>query len=79
ASPDDVIGTGTVRIQVGESEEDTPITIRLMEGNDTLDALKRAINDSDADVEAYIAKTYGDEPYRLLLTSKRTGEQSRIN
>ena len=79
ASPDDVIGTGTVQIQVGESEEDTPITIRLMEGNDTLEALKRAINDSDADVEAYIAKTYGDEPYRLLLTSKRTGEQSRIN
>ena len=79
ASPDDVIGTGTVRLQVGDSEEDTPITIRLMEGNDTLKALKQAINDSDADVEAYIAKTYGDEPYRLLLTSKRTGEQSRIN
>ena len=32
ASPDDVIGTGTVRLQVGDSEEDTPITIRLMEG-----------------------------------------------
>ena len=73
------IGTGRVQIQVGDDEEDTPVTINLAEGKDTLIDLKRAINNSDADVEAYIAKTHGDTPYRLLLTSNVKGEQGRIN
>ncbi len=76
---DDVrIGTGKVRIKVGDDEDDTPVTINLTEGKDTLKDLKQAINDSDADVEAYIAKTHGDKPYRLLLTSNVSGEKGRI-
>ena len=73
------IGTGRVQIQVGDEEDETPVTINLAEGKDTLVDLKRAINNSDADVEAYIAKTHGDTPFRLLLTSNVKGEQGRID
>ena len=44
------IGTGRVQIQVGDEEDETPVTINLAEGKDTLVDLKRAINNSDADV-----------------------------
>ena len=77
-STDSKIGTGTVKIKVGENEDDTPVTITITDGNNTLEGLKQSINDSGADVEAYIAKTHGDEPYKLLLTSKTTGEEGRI-
>ena len=54
-------------------------TINIAEGKDTLIDLKQAINNSDADVEAYIAKTHGENPFRLLLTSNVKGEQGRID
>ena len=73
------IGTGKVQIKVGDDEDESAVTINLAEGKDTLIDLKRAINNSDANVEAYIAKTHGDTPYRLLLTSNLNGEQGRIN
>ena len=77
-SDNDVVGTGHLRLQVGEGEEDTPVFISISEENNTLEGIKNAINDSGGEVEAYIAKTYGEEPYRLLLTSKRSGEEGRI-
>ena len=73
------IGTGKVQIKVGNDEEESPVSINLAEGKDTLVDLKRAINNSDANVEAYIAKTHGDTPYRLLLTSNVKGVQGRIS
>jgi len=73
------IGTGKVQIKVGNDEDELPITINLAEGKDTLVDLKKAINNSDANVEAYIAKTHGDTPYRLLLTSNLNGEKGRIS
>ena len=73
------IGTGKVQIKVGNDEDELPITINLAEGKDTLVDLKKAINNSDANVEAYIAKTHGDTPYRLLLTSDLNGEKGRIS
>ena len=73
------IGTGKVQIKVGNDEDELPITINLAEGKDTLVDLKKAINNSDANVEAYIAKTHGDKPYRLLLTSDLNGEKGRIS
>ena len=73
------IGTGKVQIKVGDDEEESAVTINLAEGKDTLSDLKRAINNSDANVEAFIAKTHGENPYRLLLTSNVKGEQGRID
>jgi flagellar capping protein FliD len=75
---DVALGTGRIRIQVGEGEEDTPVFISITEENNTLEGIKNAINDSGAEVEAFIAKTYGDEPNRLLLTSNRKGEEGKI-
>ncbi len=78
-SEDERIGTGTVSIKVGNNEEDSPVTLTIDGDNNTLEGLRRTINESEAEVEAFIAKTHGDQPYRLLLTSKRTGEEGRIN
>jgi len=61
------IGTGKVQIKVGDDEDESAVTINLAEGKDTLIDLKRAINNSDANVEAYIAKTHGDTPYRFAV------------
>ena len=78
-SSDAQIGTGNVKIKIGNDPDETPITLNLTEGKDTLEDLRQVINDSEADVEAYIAKTHGDTPYRLLLTSKVSGAEGRIN
>jgi len=78
-SEDVRIGTGRIQIQIGDDEDETPVTINLAKGKDTLSELKRAINNSDSGVEAYIAKTHGETPFRLLLTSDVKGEQGRIN
>ena len=56
------IGTGKAQIKVGDDEEESAVTINLAEGKDTHSDLKRAINNSDANVEAFIAKTHGDNP-----------------
>ncbi len=78
-SEDVRIGTGRIQIKTGDDEDETPVTINLAKGKDTLSDLKRAINNSDSGVEAYIAKTHGETPFRLLLTSDVKGEQGRIN
>jgi len=78
-SDDARIGTGKIQIKIGNDDDETPVTINLAEGKDTLIDLKQAINNSDADVEAYIAKTHGEKPFRLLLTSNVKGEEGRIS
>ena len=81
AERNDNIGTGTVRVAVGDDEEERPpITVTLNDSNNTLDGLKNAINDADGDIEASIVKTgLSEKPYQLLLTSKVKGEQGRIS
>ena len=77
-SKDVVFGTGFIKIQVGKDDGDTPVFINITEENNTLEGIRDAINDSGADVEVFLAQTYGDEPYRLLLTSNRKGEGGLI-
>ncbi|MBF0349816.1 MAG: flagellar filament capping protein FliD [SAR324 cluster bacterium] len=79
AEPTDNVGTGTIRIQVGDEEDRTPVTIRINDGNNTLEGIRQAINDSGASVEAFVIKTgSAEKPYQLMLTSKEIGEQGRI-
>lgn len=74
-----IVGTGVITIQVGDEEERPPIEIRIKDTNNTLEGVQRAINDSGAEVEAFIVKTGDSEnPYQLMLTSKSTGERGRI-
>ncbi|MEC8360438.1 MAG: flagellar cap protein FliD N-terminal domain-containing protein, partial [SAR324 cluster bacterium] len=77
-SKDSVFGTGVIKIQVGEEDGDTPIFINVTEENNTLEGIRDAINDSGAEVEAFVAETYGDKPFRLLLTSERKGAAGAI-
>ncbi|WP_372997076.1 flagellar filament capping protein FliD [Marinobacter sp.] len=67
------VGQGTMTLQVG----DKTTNILIDEGNDTLQGVANAINDSDAGVSASILNT-GDG-YRLVLNSDETGTANQIN
>jgi flagellar hook-associated protein 2 len=71
------IGVGTVAIQVGSG---ATITIDIDAGNNTLEGLRDAINNSDANVSATIINDGSAEnPYRLLLTGGATGAANTID
>ncbi|MGK5093465.1 flagellar filament capping protein FliD, partial [Deltaproteobacteria bacterium TL4] len=79
-SPDDNVGTGKISIRVGNDEDRTPVSITITESNNTLEGIKQTINDSGAEVEAFVIKTgSAEKPYQLMLTSKEIGEQGRIS
>lgn len=77
---DENIGTGEVTIQVGDAEERAPVSIEITDAHNTLEGLQKAINNSDAEVEALVIKTgSAEKPFQLLLTSNLTGERGRID
>jgi flagellar hook-associated protein 2 len=70
-SVDSEVATGTLTIQVGNAQA-TDIVINTE--NNTLQGLADTINSSDAGVNASIINTNdGSTPYRLLLSSKKSG------
>ncbi|MCH8026798.1 MAG: flagellar filament capping protein FliD [candidate division Zixibacteria bacterium] len=70
------LGTGTISIQVGDG---TSATVTIDSTNNSLTAIKSAINDAGLGVTASIINDGSSEnPYRLLLTSNKTGLQSKI-
>ncbi len=70
------LGSGTISIQVGSV---SPTIITVDSSNNTLSALKDAINDSDAGVTAAVINDGSyHNPYRLVLTAKDPGADSRI-
>jgi len=73
-SASDSIGTGTLTIQIGDTN--TPITIDST--NNTLTGLKDAINSSGAAVTASILNigTSSSPDYRLIVQSKATGTEN---
>jgi flagellar hook-associated protein 2 len=76
AAASDAVGSGSVTIQVG-SEPATTVTVGA--GSATLAGLRDAINAASADVTASIINTgSGATPYRLILTSKRSGASNQI-
>ena len=78
ADPDSAIPEGTIDIRVGGG----PVTSFAIDGtNNTLQGLADAINGSTADVTASIVQdgAGGATPYRLLLTSKKTGVANQIS
>jgi flagellar hook-associated protein 2 len=77
ADPDSEITQGTLDIRVGSGA----VTSFTIDGtNNTLQGLADAINASSADVTASIIKdgSGGATPYRLLLTSKKSGAENQI-
>jgi flagellar hook-associated protein 2 len=81
ATADTTVGTGSLTITLGSYDsgtntftnnaDKTPVTINIGTGQQTLDGIKQAINDSDAGVTASIVNDGAGS--RLVLTSKETG------
>lgn len=72
ATKSSTIGTGTIKLNVGDEDYE----IEMTSSNNTLTGLKDAINALGADVTASIVNTGDDStPYRLVITSTETGEE----
>jgi len=70
------MGAGTIEISTGSS---SPTIITIDSSNNTLSALKDAINNSNANVTAAIINDGSEHnPYRLVLTAKDSGAASEI-
>ncbi len=87
SDPADVVGTGTLTIRFGktvydpatdtytsftQNPEQASLTLTIDSSNSTLAGIRDAINAADAGVQAAIVND--GSGYRLVLTSKRTGE-----
>ncbi|MDR5702662.1 MAG: flagellar filament capping protein FliD [Armatimonadota bacterium] len=66
-------GTGTITIQVGSN---TPVTITIGAANNTLEGIKNAINQANAEVTASIVND--GTGYRLLITGNNTGAANTV-
>ncbi len=78
ADEDAPITQGTLTLQVGNG---SAATVTIDSTNDTLQGLATAINNSDAGVSASIIQdgSSGGTPFRLLLTSEKTGASQQIS
>lgn len=71
------LGSGTVRIWLGDG---SVTTITLDSSDNSLEALKKAINSANIDIKASIVDDGSDSnPYRLLLTSTKSGAKNAIH
>ena len=71
---DEVVGTGTLTIQVGTN---TAVEVTIDGTSNTLAGIAQAINDSDADVTAGVINDGTN--YYLTLASKETGASNTIS
>ncbi|CAN2043336.1 Flagellar hook-associated protein 2 [Candidatus Magnetomoraceae bacterium gMMP-1] len=70
---DEAVGTGTLRIQVGDSDyEDVAI-----DANDTIEEVAYKINSAEAGVQA--TAIYDGEEYYLSMVATNTGDENIIN
>lgn len=70
------VGTGTITIAIGTG---APVQITIDETNNTLAGIRNAINNSNAGVTASIINDgSGTNPYRLVITSNKTGTVGTI-
>jgi flagellar hook-associated protein 2 len=74
AASSDVVGTGTLTIQVGTN---TAVNVTIDGTNNTLAGIAQAINDADADVTAGVINDGSN--YYLTLVSKETGADNTIS
>jgi flagellar hook-associated protein 2 len=70
------VGTGSIQIQVGDGSE---TSIAINSSNNTLEGIKKAINNAKAGVTASIINDgTKSNQYRLIITSGKTGEAGVI-
>ncbi|MCU0704406.1 MAG: flagellar filament capping protein FliD [Fimbriiglobus sp.] len=75
ADPNATLKTGTLSIQVGSG---AATTVTLDSRNNTLQGLADAVNAAGGEVRASIINDGSSAPYRLLLTSAKTGAANAI-
>ncbi len=70
-------GTGEIKLAVGD---DSPTTIEISSGNNSLIGIKDAINSANVGVSASIINDgSSSNPYRLLITADKTGAVNDIS
>jgi flagellar hook-associated protein 2 len=74
ADPDVSLGAGELTLTVGA---DDPVTITLEDGQDSLRAVRDAINDADAGARATLVRDGAE--WRLLLTSTDSGTERTMS
>jgi flagellar hook-associated protein 2 len=74
ADPSTSLRTGTLQLKVGGATT----TVNVDSTNNTLQGLATAINNSGAAVQASVINDGSSTPYRLLLTSTKTGTANAI-
>jgi flagellar hook-associated protein 2 len=74
ASLSDSVGTGTFRISVAGVDTDIEITNE----NDELEQFVQAINDSSADVTAFVLNDGSANPYRLVIQGNSSGAAKAV-
>ncbi len=72
-------GTGTLVIQVGAAGTNDPVTINIDSTNNTLTGVMQAINAKKAGFSASIINDGSSSPYRLLITSDKTGIANAVS
>jgi flagellar hook-associated protein 2 len=63
------VSTGTLSITVGGTQTD----ITIDSSNNTVEGLAQAVNDSGADVRAYLLNDGQADPYRIVVEGTKTG------
>jgi len=76
ADPNAAIKTGTLTLQVGSGNA---TTVTVDSRNATLQGLADAVNAAGGDVTASVVNDGSATPYRLLLTSSKTGAANTIS
>ncbi len=75
ASKDTAIGAGTMHLSIGDSSYDVEIT-----ADDTLETLSKKIEGAtEGKIIGSVLNVGGDEPFRLILKSKDSGEKNKIS
>lgn len=72
------LGAGTLTITVGTGAEAETMEIEIADGESSLEAVRDAINAQNGGVTASIINDGSATPYRLVLTSDKTGEASTM-
>lgn len=75
ADPNAKLKTGTLTLQAGSG---TAVTVTVDSRNNTLQGLADSINAAGGDVRAAVINDGSANPYRLLLTSTKTGTAGAI-
>ncbi|GED22877.1 flagellar filament capping protein FliD [Halomonas halmophila] len=78
AERDAELGAGSLTIEVGTGDAAQTLNLDIAQADSSLEGIRDAINAEGTGVTASIVNDGKDNPYRLVLTSDKTGTESTI-